>query len=418
MKKLFSIMLALALALGLCAVSAEAVPFAGGAGTQDDPYQIATAEQLLTLSAAVNDSSAKGFPGVFFVLTEDIDLAGMEWQAIGHMDLTNQSNMDCMFQGVLDGQGHTISNAVQVTDAPAVGMGIVGMNLGEVKNLNVRNVTFACTNDFSNAIGGVVGYNMGYVHDVTLSGENSITGVNCVGGIIGGSSGGAVYNCTVENAVVRVLGDNDFPSGRIIQVDVAQCGGLIIGGCFGGTIDNCTAKGTVIAEGNEPLALGGIAGCLEMMDSVTNCTADVTITTVKGGHAIGGLCGFGGTHPDGNIVAETEGIISAQYPATIDNCHVTAVISTPGATHVGGLIGTGLYFYGEETAFKVTNSSVKAEITGAVTPGAVAGRAVNSVIESCMTDVTLDGEALTAEVGETAVMYEGEQGDEADEDAA
>ena len=47
MKKLFSIMLALALALGLCAVSAEAVPFAGGAGTQDDPYQIATAEQLL-----------------------------------------------------------------------------------------------------------------------------------------------------------------------------------------------------------------------------------------------------------------------------------------------------------------------------------------------------------------------------------
>ena len=77
-----------------------------------------------------------------------------------------------------------------------------------------------------------------------------------------------------------------------------------------------------------------------------------------------------------------------------------------GATHVGGLVGTGLYYYGEETAFKVTNCSVNGEITGAVTPGAVAGRAVNSVIESCEANVTLDGEVLTAEVGETTTMYE------------
>ena len=108
-----------------------------------------------------------------------------------------------------------------------------------------------------------------------------------------------------------------------------------------------------------------------------------------------------------------------KYPAVIDNCHVTAVISTPGATHVGGLIGTGLYFYGEETAFSVSNCSVKAEITGAVTPGAVAGRAVNSVIDSCETEVTLDGEALQAQTGETDVMYESaDQAEEEAEDAA
>ena len=87
---------------------------------------------------------------------------------------------------------------------------------------------------------------------------------------------------------------------------------------------------------------------------------------------------------------------------------------------MGGLFGTGLYFYGEETAFKVVNCTVKADITGAVTPGAVAGRSVNSVIESCVTDVTLDGETLTAETGETAVMYESaDQGEaEASDDAA
>ena len=83
---------------------------------------------------------------------------------------------------------------------------------------------------------------------------------------------------------------------------------------------------------------------------------------------------------------------------------------------MGGLFGTGLYFYGEETAFKVSGCSVKAEITGAVTPGAVAGRSVNSVIESCEADVTLDGEALTAETGETSVMYE--SADQGEEEAA
>jgi len=74
-----------------------------------------------------------------------------------------------------------------------------------------------------------------------------------------GGSTGTVYNCSVDGTTIRVLGDNDFSDGRIIQCDVAECGGLIIGGSFGGTMDNCTARGTVITEGNEPVGLGGIA---------------------------------------------------------------------------------------------------------------------------------------------------------------
>ena len=239
----------------------------------------------------------------------------------------------------------------------------------------------------------------------TLTSENNIAGVNAIGGIAGGSMQ-SVWNCSVDGTTIHVLGDNDFSSGRIIQQDVGECGGLIIGGSFGGTLDNCTAKGTVIAEGNEPVGLGGIAGCLEMMDSVTNCTVEVEIISEQGGHAIGGLCGFSGTHSNGNIVADTEGIVTTEYPGIIDNCAVTVRMNVPGATHVGGLVGTGLYYYGEETAFRITNCTVNGEIVGAITPGAVAGRAANSIIESCTATVTLDGEALTAEVGETATMYE------------
>ncbi len=415
MKKLFSILLALCMAFSLCvAASAESSAYAGGSGTEEDPYQIATAEQLLALSAAVNDGSAGGYPGAFFVLTADIDLKDIPWQPIGHMDLTDMSNYSCMFMGTLDGQGHTISNVCFHSDYPVCGVGVVGMSLGEVKNLTVKNVDIRCEDNYSMAIGGVVGYNMGSIHDVTLTGENSIAGVNATGGIAGGSMQ-SIWNCNVDGTTIRVLGNNDFSSGRIIQEDVAECGGLLVGGFFGGTIDNCTAKGTVIAEGNEPVGLGGIAGCLEMMDSITNCTVDVEIIAEKGGHAIGGLCGYSGTHSVGDIALATEGIQSSVYPGVIDNCHVTAKMSIPGATHVGGLVGTGLYYYGEETAFQVSNCTVSAEIIGAITPGAVAGRAVNSVIESCETNVTLDGEPLKNEIGETITMYE--SGDQFEEEA-
>jgi len=215
-----------------------------------------------------------------------------------------------------------------------------------------------------------------------------------------------------------VQGDNDFSSGRIIQEDVAECGGLIIGGSFGGTMDNCTAKGMIIASGNEPVGLGGIAGCLEMMDSVTNCSTDVEIISEQGGHAIGGLCGYSGTHHIGDIALASEGVMATNYPGIIDNCHVTVKLNVPGATHVGGLVGTGLYYYGEETAFKISNCSVEGEITAAITPGAVAGRAENSIIESCETDVTLDGKPLKEEIGRTDVMYESADQAEEDDEAA
>ena len=69
MKKLFSILMALCIAFSLSATaSAESIPYAGGSGTEEDPYQIATAEQLLALSAAVNDGSVNGYPGVFFAI--------------------------------------------------------------------------------------------------------------------------------------------------------------------------------------------------------------------------------------------------------------------------------------------------------------------------------------------------------------
>ncbi len=398
MKKLLSLIIALAM---ICCAAA-----ASGDETAVETIEIATADELIAFAKSVSDGSASGYAGQTVLLTADIDLAGVEWIPAGTMDLNDMSNYATMFQGVFDGQGHTVSNVSWTSEDPVVGAGFIGVNAGTIQNLTVENSSIQALNDYAMAIGCVVGYNMGRIENVHLKGTNSVCGVNTVGGITGGNMG-AVYNCSVEDVTVTVLGNNDFSSGRIIQNDTAECGGLVIGGSFGGVIDSVSAKGTVIAEGNEPVGLGGIAGCLEMMDTVSNCTAEVTIKAANGAHAVGGLCGYAGTHSNGNVVAETEGIVTTKYPADISNITVTAVMDIPGATHVGGLVGTGLYYHGEETAFAIRDSSAKVRITGAVTPGAIAGRTTDAcVFENVDVQVTLDGAGLTEEIGQTAVMYE------------
>lgn len=375
----------------------------GGSGTEEDPYQIASKETLLTFASKVNDGSQGGYAGTYFKLTADIDLSGVEWVPIGNMgDMETHSTL---FLGSFDGDNHKISNLTYEAEGQVVGAGLFGVSCGEVKNLEVADAKVTVNDLSSLAIGAVVGYNMGSVENITLSGESVVIGTNCVGGIIGGNKA-AVADCTVDNATVVVVGDNQFSEDKIVQADVAECGGLVIGGGFGGTIDNCTAKGTVKAEGNEPVGLGGIGGCLEMMDSITNCTADVTIESAKGGHAIGGLCGYAGTHSNPDVCLETEGFSTKNYPSVIENCTVNVKITADGATHVGGLVGTGLYYYGEETAFKISGCTVNGSIDGAVTPGTIAGRAEGSTIENCTANLQIDGQAGQDEIGTTSCMYE------------
>lgn len=379
--------------------------YEGGSGTQEDPYQIGSVKSLLAFASNVNDGSQGGYADSYFKLTSDLDLSGVEWAPIGNMgDMKTHSTL---FLGSFNGDGHTISNLNYNSNAFNCGAGLFGVSCGEVKNLTLENATVTVTEGTSLAIGGVVGYNMGSVNNVTLKGDSTITGNCCVGGIAGGnnSSNSSITNCTVDGATVVIIGDNHFTD-KIVQADVAECGGLVVGGSFGGSIDSCTASGTVKATGSEPVGLGGIGGCLEMMDTITNCTADVTIECENGGHAIGGLCGYAGTHSNPDVCLKTEGFSTKNYPSVIDNCIVTVNIKANDATHVGGLVGTGLYFYGEETAFKITNCSVTGSIEGAVTPGTVAGRAEGSTIENCTVDVTIDGTAGTAQVGTTTRMYE------------
>jgi len=374
----------------------EETSFAGGSGTEEDPWQIANAEQLNLVREDL---------GAHYILTDDIDLTGAEWEPIGN--LSDSEAYSSLFRGIFDGGGHTVTGLEFNSEGPLVGAGLFGVSAGEIRNLNMEGCSVSCTGlvpGDDQAAGIIVGYNMGgTVTGCTVKASDAAS-LNCTG-IIAGGSGGTVTDCVVENCTVTVLGDNEFTDG-IKQCDVAECGGLVVGGAFGGTVSDCTASGKIIAEGNEPVGIGGIAGCLEMMSEVKGNIVHVEITAKNGGHAIGGLCGYAGTHSDAVLMMEKTGVEVTEYPSLIHNCEVEAVINANGATHVGGLIGTNLYFFGEETTWNAYDCDVKAEIIGAVTPGALFGRAENCEYSDCSYDVTLDGKTLLNEVGETDAMYE------------
>ena len=411
-KTMLAILLATMMGLGgtLLPVSAEALQesevsvFAGGSGTQEDPFVIETKEQFFAFADSVNDGSAGGYAEAFIRLDTDIDLEGDVWAPIGNMG--DMENFSTIFMGSFDGNGHTVSNLKLSEGDGSVGVGLFGVMTGSISNLHVQGFEVTVEGESSQAIGAVVGYLMyGSVENVSADGC-SVSGNNCTGIIVGGEQYASLQNLQVTDGLVTVINDNDFSNGRLVQVDIAEVGGLIVGGAFGGNIYDCTAQGTVQATGNEPVGLGGIGGCLELMDNVINCDADVVISSPQGGHAIGGLCGYAGTHSDANVTMEEFGVPVTNYPAVIEDCDVTVSIDVPGATHVGGLVGTGLYYFGEETAFAISGCSVKGEINGAVTPGSVAGRAEGSTISDTEAEVTIDGEPASGQIGSTDRMYE------------
>ena len=95
-----------------------ATDFAGGTGTEADPYQIATAEQLAYLAVKANETNGETnnnnawTVGKYFKLTADIDLAGKNWTPIGTAAAPDNRTFvrDNWFYGFFDGDGHVVKN--------------------------------------------------------------------------------------------------------------------------------------------------------------------------------------------------------------------------------------------------------------------------------------------------------------------
>ena len=114
-KRLLSLLLCLCLAAAMFPAVSRAVEtpssvFAGGSGTAEDPYQIATVEQLWQFASLVN-SGDEAYRSASYRLTADLDLGEELWTPIG-------LGYEHSFRGTFDGGFHFITG-VKV-DLPAL----------------------------------------------------------------------------------------------------------------------------------------------------------------------------------------------------------------------------------------------------------------------------------------------------------
>jgi hypothetical protein len=153
----------------------QGATYGGGSGTEADPYQIWTPEQMNTIGANSGDWSKH------FKLMGDINMSiytGTQYRIIG--------NSTTKFIGTFDGNGHFISNLTYTTTATTNYIGLFGYILNAtIQNLGLENVSISSGGDY---IGGMVGYNSsGTIIDCYVNG--SVNGKGNIGGLLGMSVG-------------------------------------------------------------------------------------------------------------------------------------------------------------------------------------------------------------------------------------
>ena len=227
-------------------------------------YTVYNADGLLNVAELVNG----GKTDINITLEKNIDLTGKDWTPIG-------TDYDNSYKGTFDGGGHTITGLTFTTNDEYAGLFGWLNRAGTVKNVVMEGVQITSNQIYGGSIGGVVGYSWGTIENCSVSG--SVSGTNCVGGVVGSQKAGSIIGCS-SSAIVK--------------------GTRYVGGVAGekwGTMTACYATGNVTLEINSPqdLSGGGVVG-LNGGSTVLACYATGNVNS-KGSNTgnvhIGGLFG-------------------------------------------------------------------------------------------------------------------------------
>ncbi len=320
-------------------IVATAGDFAGGSGTEDDPYLVETAEHL---------DNVRNHLDAHFRQIDDIDLSGYAegegWDPIGYYyDRVDRES----FEGTYDGNGYTIANLViDRPDTDNIGLfGLLGIE-GKLTDVALEEIEISG----NKGVGGLVGWNDG---DITSSyATGNVTGEGRfanVGGLVGfNSSDGTI---TGSYATGRVIGRNrigglvGLNSGTIIDGNATgkvsgegEVGGLV--GIHHGTIKSSYAMGDVAGEGNR---VGGLVGW-----STGTITGSYTTGNVTGSGRVGGLIGTSigtitGSYAMGRVEGEESvgGLVGLNTGTITDSYATGNVIGVDERYEiVGGLVGS------------------------------------------------------------------------------
>ncbi|MCD8196584.1 MAG: hypothetical protein LUE24_05390 [Lachnospiraceae bacterium] len=235
-------------------VMETASEFAGGDGSEENPYQIATPQQLMLFAEHCVEWENRGS---CYVLTGDIifnDVENIEevedlttlygWESTGYY-----------FSGTFDGDGHSINGLYIYPDTGSdmAWCGFIGdANDARISNLSIVN---SC---------------------VDTAGVSSVSEM---GVIVGNGYNTEIQNCS-SDATIRCSGV--AYSGAI--------GGIVGWMQSGGILQDCSFSGTIELENCSTAWVGGIAGYVSSID-VLSCNSDFRVFEQDSAADIGGIIG-------------------------------------------------------------------------------------------------------------------------------
>ncbi len=272
--------------------------FEGGTGRPYDPYQIATAEQLLSIGSDItlmsksfilikdiNLPKSREFDSALISCTADIEAAKIDdpaYYIVGHC-------LFGVFRGNFFGNGHAIRNMViKASDGECVGLFAF---LGESARVSDLRIEFSRIEGKTH-VGLLAGISFGTVSCCSVSGF--VSADDRAGGMFG-TFRGSLTSCMSCGGVTgdRILGG--LVGHSLARSSITGCHAMTkvrgrshVGGLVGqmlpGTLVKCFASGSVTSGSNA----GGLVGSGPLGGTIVRCNSSVSVK----GTVVGGLAGI------------------------------------------------------------------------------------------------------------------------------
>ena len=349
--------------------------YSGGTGEADDPYQIATAADLIALGETPDDYNKH------FILTADIDLdPNLPGRKVfdGAVIAPDTNDVASGFQniaftGVFDGTGHTIAN-LTITGGSYLGLFGRADSGAEVKNLGVIEVTIAGSGRCIGALAGCTGR----ADIITSYSTGAVGGSSSVGGLVGESS----------NAMTGPRNPGGVRGmSRVRGLAGAGAIGSQTQWSYSAQISESYSTARVNGEGS----VGGLVGW--NAGAVTDC---FSMSSVTGNTFVGGLVGesygaVSGSYSRGSVCGTDDvgGLVGYSVYGPVSHCHSTS--SVTGENAVGGLVG-----WNKDI---VTNSFSLGSVAGNRFVGGVVGENGGTISDSYSRGAVHGTEAVGGLVG-------------------
>lgn len=317
--------------------------FAGGSGTQEEPYQIATGAQLAYFAKVVNATAYADneYAKAYYQLTADIDLNNRTLGPIG-----KTTGYTRYFNGCFDGNNKTISNY----------SGSYGLFYNVGGDVTIKDLTLANVNiSGSSYIGGLV-----YMVNANMGTSALISNCHISGTIKSDtySAVGLVYNAW-SPLTIEDCSNSANITGQSYSAGIL--GGNYTKSTFDDyfvTIRNCTNSGKIVNTSTSSGSVGaaGIAGSLQYGKTlIENCVNTGEIVAQNGGEKYAGIVSLSSSTAGntirycenyGNVTCDvaktsiyTAGICAyASYSEIYDCSNVGTIHNDESALYCGGIV--------------------------------------------------------------------------------